>query len=108
MGAGRQMTAALENRCWNHEGREAVCRCPECGRSFCRECVSEHRSRLLCAGCLASAAGPRQSRRSPLRPLAIGLLAVAGIVLAWMVLFGAGESMLILAERAEQASWQSR
>jgi hypothetical protein len=102
------MTAGLEQRCWNHEDREAVCRCPECGRSFCRECVSEHQSRLLCAACLARAAEARQSRRSPLRPLAIPLLAFAGIVLAWLVLFGAGESLLILAERAEQASWQSR
>lgn len=102
------MTAGLEQRCWNHESREAVCRCPECGRSFCRECVSEHQSRLLCATCLARAAEARQSRRSRLRPLAVPLLAVAGIGLAWVVLFGAGESMLILAERAEQSSWQSR
>lgn len=102
------MSPGVDHRCWNHEGREAVCRCPECGRSFCRECVSEHQSRLLCAACLARAAEGRRSKRSPLRRLAIPLLAVAGIGLAWVVLFGAGESMLILAERAEQASWQSR
>ena len=43
----------LQQRCWNHEAREAACRCPACGRSYCRECVSEHEGRLLCAACLS-------------------------------------------------------
>jgi len=102
------MIAGLEQRCWNHENREAVSRCPECGRSFCRECVSEHEARLLCAQCLARVAQVRPPRRGKLRRLATPLLAVAGLLLAWVVLFGAGESVLILAERAEQASWQNR
>jgi hypothetical protein len=102
------MTPGLQQRCWNHEGREAVCRCPECGRSFCRECVSEHQARLLCAACLARVARASAPKRSPLRRLAPPLLGLAGMLLAWVVLFGAGESIIILAERAEQASWQSR
>lgn len=40
-------------RCVRHTEREAVARCPVCGGSFCRECVSEHEGRLLCAPCLA-------------------------------------------------------
>jgi hypothetical protein len=102
------MMAAFEQRCCNHEEREAVCRCPECGRSFCRECVSEHQARLLCAACLAGAAQSVARRRSPLRRLARPLLFLAGILAAWIVLFGAGESLLILAERAEQSGWHNR
>ena len=103
------MIAASNQRCWNHQDREAVCRCPECGRSFCRECVSEHESRLLCAACLtrapkASAAAPHRMRKR-VAPL---LMMAAALLVAWITLFGAGESMLILAERAEQAQWQNR
>jgi hypothetical protein len=101
------MMAGFEQRCWNHEGREAVCRCPECGRSYCRECVSEHQSRLLCAACLTRVSQATVRERSSLRRLAAPLLALAGFLLAWMVLFGAGESIIILAERAEQSSWQN-
>lgn len=100
------MTASLEQRCWNHEGREAVCRCPECGRSFCRECVSEHQSRLLCAACLARVAQATVQKRNPMRRLAPAAMVLAGVLLAWVVLFGAGESLIILAQRAEQNAWQ--
>ena len=100
------MTEAFEQRCWNHEGREASCRCPECRRSFCRECVAEHEARLLCASCLARVAQTAARQRSSVRGFAISLLFLGGLLIAWIVLFGAGESVLILAERAEQ-SWQN-
>ena len=103
---------AIQQRCWNHESREAVCRCPECGNSFCRECVTEHEARLLCAACLNSLALARQqsrpAKRGGLRRLAPVGMAVAGILLAWLVFFGAGETMLTLAIRAEQTAWQNR
>ncbi|MCI0613826.1 rhomboid family protein, partial [bacterium] len=38
-----------KQRCFFHSQREAVVRCPECGRYYCRECVTEHLDRLLCA-----------------------------------------------------------
>lgn len=46
------MEALHEQRCYNHAMREAVARCPECGRFYCRECVTEHQERLICAQCL--------------------------------------------------------
>ena len=36
------MSNLIHQRCSNHPGREAAVRCPECGRFFCRECVTEH------------------------------------------------------------------
>jgi hypothetical protein len=42
-----------QRRCINHPQREASARCPECGRFFCRECITEHDDRVLCASCLA-------------------------------------------------------
>ena len=43
----------LQRRCDHHPQREASARCPECGRFFCRECITEHDDRVLCASCLA-------------------------------------------------------
>jgi hypothetical protein len=97
---------AIHQRCWNHDTREAVCRCPECGRSFCRECVTEHEARLLCASCLNALPRERRGAAHPrLRAVALG---VAGILLAWMVFYGAGEGLILITGRMEQTSWQSR
>ena len=100
--------AALEQRCWNHEAREAVCRCPQCGRSFCRECVTEHESRLLCATCLKTAARARSAPRGRLRRLAPAGMTLTGAILAWAIFFGAAESLITLTERAERGAWQGR
>ena len=99
---------AIQQRCWNHDAREAVCRCPQCGRSFCRECVTEHESRLLCAACLRAVAQAASARRGKLRRLAAVGMALAGVLLAWAIFFGAGESLIAITERSERASWQPR
>jgi hypothetical protein len=99
---------ALDRRCWNHDAREAVCRCPQCGRSFCRECVTEHESRLLCAACLRSAARAGPAHRGSLRRMAPTVMTLAGVLLAWAVYFTAAESLVTLTERAERVSWERR
>ncbi len=97
---------ALQQRCWNHEGREAVCRCPGCGRSYCRECVTEHDARLLCANCLELLSGRPVSRGKG--RVAAALMALAGIFIAWILFFSAGEAMILTVQRVEQQSWRSR
>ena len=99
---------ALQQRCWNHEAREAVCRCPQCGRSFCRECVTEHESRLLCATCLRNIALAAAARRGKFRRLAAVGMTLAGVILAWAIFFGAGESLITITERSERMAWQGR
>lgn len=98
--------ATLQSRCWNHGAREAVCRCPECGHSFCRECVTEHGARLLCAPCLAAqtriTAAPRRHRAASF------WLALAGLLLAWLLFYGTGEASILITGRMEQTSWQNR
>jgi len=98
----------LQQRCWNHEAREAVCRCLACGRSFCRECVTEHESRLVCAACLRNLAETAAKRRGRMRRLVSALLTVAGLLLAWAVYFAAGEGLITLREHAERLEWQNR
>jgi hypothetical protein len=100
--------ALLQQRCWNHDAREAVCRCPSCGRSFCRECVTEHESRLLCAACLRNTARVDRAHAALLRRFAPALMTAAGVILAWAIFFGAAESIVTITERSERMAWENR
>jgi hypothetical protein len=99
---------AIQQRCWNHDTREAVCRCPNCGRSFCRECVTEHEARLLCAPCLNKLSRAQPARKSGLRHLLPAAMALSGILLAWIVFYGAGEALLLVTTRMEQTITEPR
>ena len=101
------MNRALHQRCWNHENRAAVCRCPECGRSFCQECVAEHEGRFLCAGCLKTAAHV-QPREPANRRFTSGSLVLAGVLLAWSLFFFTGEAVMTFFGRLEQMAWLNR
>jgi hypothetical protein len=83
-------------KCWNHTDREAVGRCPECTRFFCRECVVEHESRIVCSACLSrilSAAAPKKSPFS-FAPLLRATMTVAGFILAWLTFFWVGRALI--------------
>ena len=102
------MTGVLiHQRCWNHELREAVCRCPGCGRHFCRECVTEHESRLLCAACLLAIARAAPSRRNRSRALLTPIAALGGLSMAWLIFYIGGEILLEIAAHAER-TWRIR
>ena len=99
---------ALQQRCWNHQDREASCRCPLCGRCFCRECVTEHQAQFLCATCLQTAARERRSRHRVFRRFLPAAMALTGFVLAWFVFYGAGQAFLESLARPEQTTWPDR
>ena len=87
-------TLAAE-RCQNHPHREAAALCPECRRFHCRECVTEHEGRLVCAVCLRRIAGV--DRQLPAtRRVALCLEALAGLALTWMLFYAAGRVLASL------------
>ena len=100
------MSAPLaRERCWNHAAREAVCRCPGCARFFCRECVTEHDARLLCASCVAGQAAPHP--RVLLRRKLFGPLAAAtGLAAAWTLYYGAARLTVEIKRRTGEQSWR--
>ena len=100
--------AVLQQRCWNHDAREAVCRCPGCGRAFCHECVTEHESRLLCATCLAAVSRTAHGKRAAWRSLLPTAMLFTGFLLSWIFFFAAGQTISFFIDRAEQSSWQTR
>jgi hypothetical protein len=102
------MPGLTEKRCRNHRLREAVARCPECGRYFCRECVTEHERRLLCTDCLQKwQAAAKSGARRASTVLTLGHF-MAGSLLAWAVFFYLGRILFSLpAEFHEGSIWQS-
>jgi hypothetical protein len=102
------MTGVLiHQRCWNHELREAVCRCPSCGRHFCRECVTEHESRLLCAACLQAIALAAPARRYGSRALLTPVAVLGGLLLSFLIFYTGGQVLLEIAAHAEH-TWRTR
>ena len=83
----------FEQRCANHADREAAARCLECGRFFCRECVTEHRGRLLCAACLGRTARPPLRRRLHLAWVGRAAALVAAFFFAWVFFYSLGRNL---------------
>ncbi len=84
-----------QERCFNHASREAVARCPECGRSFCRECISEHDGRVICASCLKRL-NVRPVRRYRLAGLVRIAQVLIGVMLLWTSFYLLGKALLTL------------
>lgn len=88
------MTSLAQQRCFNHALREAVARCPSCRRFYCRECVTEHGDRLMCAACIAAEASPATVRTRPWRRLGAAGQAVVGFVIVWFAFLLLGQLLL--------------
>ena len=101
------MQNLAHQRCFNHAGREAVARCPECRQFFCRECVTEHDDRVVCAVCLKKLARQPLARRTAFERLLRLAQCSLGILLAWFFFFLIGEGLLKLpASFHEGTLWQ--
>lgn len=82
-------------RCFNHAQREAVARCPVCGNFYCRECVTEHDGKMICARCLLPGDAPKRNMRllSGSFRLFQGL---AGLLILWLFFFLMGRALIKL------------
>jgi hypothetical protein len=69
-------------RCLFHPLREAAARCPHCGGTFCRECVTDEDDKLACPPCLRRMARPpagKPSRVRQFRQVLAGLVALVSL-----------------------------
>ncbi|NQU40669.1 MAG: rhomboid family protein [Lentisphaerae bacterium] len=99
------MTAITQQRCTLHPHREAVAHCPECHRPFCRECVTEHDDRIVCAACIrdlvAQGRGDGLARARFRAPL---LHAALGFMVLWLTFYAVGQSLLRLPSAFHEGS----
>lgn len=99
------MRPLADARCVNHSEREAVARCPECGRYVCRECITEHDRRVLCADCLRRQAGEPAAGvvRRRWRGLCAGGL--AGGLALWVLFYLLGQALLLIPSSFHEGTW---
>lgn len=101
------MAVLVTQRCLHHPLREAVARCPECGQFYCRECITEHDDRVLCASCLQRLAAKKTAHHRRLAPLLRVVAAGVGLLVAWVFFFIVGRVLVnIPAEYHEGTVWQ--
>jgi hypothetical protein len=96
-----------QQRCLNHAQREAAARCPGCGQYFCRECITEHDDRVICAACLRKLLRvPLLRRRGFAGALRLSQCAL-GLVVAWFFFYLLGEQLLKLPTTFHEGTlWQ--
>ncbi len=85
----RVATGLRHARCLFHPPREAAARCPHCGGTFCRECVTDEEGKLACPPCLRRMArppAPRASLTHRLRQVLAGLTALAALMALFFAL----------------------
>ena len=102
------MSAGLHQICLNHPGREAAARCPTCKRPFCRECITEHDYRMICATCLTELREvTRKGKRGVHLPFAPLIQIVVGLCVLWTVYYQIGEILVnIPVELHEGKLWE--
>lgn len=81
-------------RCLNHAHREAVARCPVCLRYFCRECITEHDQRVLCAACLHKESRSSDAHGGLVSKALRSMPFAAGFGLIWLFLYWIGRLLL--------------
>jgi hypothetical protein len=81
-------------RCFQHSLREAVARCPECRHFYCRECITEHDDRVICAACLRKVAVKAEKKRVSLAWALPFVQFSLGLCLVWLFFYFAGATLL--------------
>ncbi len=99
------MTAPAAARCFHHAARPAAARCPECRRPFCRECVTEHRGRVLCLDCLTRLTAASRPRSPGWIAVGWTLRALAGLVLVWLWFIALGRFLVRLPAAVHDGSY---
>ena len=101
------MLPIAQQRCFLHEFREAVARCPLCRNAFCRECVTEHEGRVVCAACLKKILIEQSAKKRRFLRLVAAALPIIGLLIAWIVFYGIGRTlMLVPASVHDGTAWR--
>lgn len=103
------MSSLAHQRCFHHSLREAVARCPECRQFYCRECITEHDDRVICASCLRRLAGADAQKKSRAAWLWAIVPCAFGLFVAFLFFYVVGEALLLIPSNFHEGSvWTDR
>ena len=88
------MNTLSAQRCFHHSLREAVARCPECTHFSCRECITEHDDRIICATCLRKLAIVTEPQRMSFAWLPPLVQITLGVTVVWLFFYFFGATLL--------------
>jgi hypothetical protein len=88
------MRSVTHQRCFNHSVREAAARCPECRQFYCRECITEHEDRVICALCLKKLATVPLTQRTGFVGAIRGIQLLFGLATVLLFFYLLGHSLL--------------
>lgn len=92
--SNHRSSALSHQKCFNHAHREAAARCLECSRFFCRECVTEHEGKVICAKCLEAQTHTATTSTGFGEYLVRLGVALCGLIVIWAVFYYLGEWLL--------------
>ena len=92
------MVSALRHKkCFNHQKREAVAVCPSCTRVYCRECILEHKKKMICSNCLEKSLEKKESKALPfIKKLGHTVVALTMFVVLWFIFYFIGQLLLMV------------
>lgn len=90
------MTSISQQKCFNHVDREAAARCPVCQRFFCRECVTEHEERVVCAACLKKLLSVSDKPRRSFTGVILFANSLIAFFIVWIIIYYIGQLLLLL------------
>jgi hypothetical protein len=67
-----------------------------CRNTYCRECVTEHEGRVVCAACLRNVLSEKGATRRRILRVMAGGLPLAGLLLAWLMFYGVGRALMMI------------
>ena len=97
------MSSLSRQRCFNHALREAAARCPECGHNYCRECITDHDDRVICAACLRKLTASTAPARSRFTGYMSFFQVLAGLFLVWLFFYWLGEGLLSISTSSHES-----
>ena len=102
------MQTIAHQRCFNHSQRMASARCPQCKRYFCKECITEHRGKVLCTVCLAQTALAASDKHTRWAFLIHPMQFVVGLFMIWVFFYCFAQVLLLIPTSFHEGSlWQS-
>ncbi|MBN2374270.1 rhomboid family protein [bacterium] len=87
-----------DTRCLIHPEREAAALCLSCGQYFCRECVTEHKGKVLCTLCLNKEKDSTARKRRLPRLIRAGLAIITGLIVCYILFYSLGTVLSLITD----------